>query len=85
MGGFLMPSCEKRIYSNDYYSALLDFWPLDEEINLISPDFCYMKISDILGVLVIDKKILTSLSLRIIPIVSCQNYMRRCRIYLFHC
>ncbi len=57
-----MPSCEKRIYSNDYYSALLDFWPLDEEINLISPDFCYMKISDILGVLVIDKKILTSLS-----------------------
>ena len=62
MGGFLMPSCEKRIYSNDYYSALLDFWPLDEEINLISPDFCYMKISDILGVLVIDKKILTSLS-----------------------
>ena len=57
-----MPSCEERIYSNDYYSALLDFWPLDEEINLISPDFCYMKISDILGVLVIDKKILTSLS-----------------------
>ena len=57
-----MPSCEERIYSNDYFSALLDFWPLEEEIGNITERYCYMKISDILGALVIDKRLLTSLS-----------------------
>ena len=55
-----MPSCEERIYSNDYYSALLDFWPLDVEIVLMSTDLCYIKISGILGDLAIDIKILNS-------------------------
>ena len=57
-----MPSCEERIYGNDYFSALLDFWPLEEEIGNITERYCYMKISDILGALVIDKRLLTSLS-----------------------
>ena len=57
-----MPSCEERIYSDDYFSALFDFWPLEEEIDNITERYCYMKISDILGALVIDKRLLTSLS-----------------------
>ncbi len=57
-----MPSCEERIYSNDYYSALFDFWPLEEEMGNLSSDFCYMKISDILGALVIHKSLLAPLS-----------------------
>lgn len=58
-----MPSCEERVYSDDYYSALLDFWPLEEGISDLTDRFCYMKISDILGALVIDKRLLTPLSL----------------------
>lgn len=57
-----MPSCEERIYSDDYYSALLDFWPLSEEISQLTKDYCYMKISSILGVLVISKRELAPLS-----------------------
>lgn len=57
-----MPYCEERIYSNDYFSALLDFWPLEEELDNISENFCYMKISNSIGVLVINKGILTPLS-----------------------
>lgn len=57
-----MPSCEERIYSDDYYSALLDFWPLEEGPDEITENFCYMKISDILGVLVVPKSLLTPLS-----------------------
>lgn len=57
-----MPSCEERIYSNDYFSALLDFWPLEEELDNISENFCYMKISNSIGVLVINKGFLTPLS-----------------------
>ena len=59
----LMPSCEERVYSDDYFSALLDFWPLEEDIGNLTERFCYMKISDILGALVIDKSLLTPLSL----------------------
>ena len=58
-----MPSCEEKIYSDDYYSALLDFWPFEEEMADILPEFCYMKISDNLGALVLDKKLLPPLSL----------------------
>lgn len=57
-----MPSCEERIYSDDYFSVLLDFWPLEEEINNIAEEYCYMKISDISGVLVLNKRSLTPLS-----------------------
>lgn len=57
-----MPSCEEKIYSNDYSSALFDFWPLEEELDDISENFCYMKISNVLGVLVIDKRLLAPLS-----------------------
>lgn len=57
-----MPSCEEKIYSDDYYSALLDFWPLSEEFSGLTRDYCYMKISSILGVLVIDKRELAPLS-----------------------
>ena len=58
-----MPACEEKIYSDEYYSALLDFWPLEEELGDLSSDFCYLKISDILGVLVINKSLLMPLSL----------------------
>lgn len=57
-----MPFCEERIYSDDYFSALFDFWPLEEEPGNISENFCYMKISNSLGVLVINKGLLTPLS-----------------------
>lgn len=57
-----MPSCEEKIYSDDYFSALFDFWPLEEEPGNISENFCYMKISNVLGVLVIDKRLLAPLS-----------------------
>lgn len=57
-----MPSCEERVYSDDYFSALFDFWPLEEGISDITQRYCYMKISDILGALVIDKRLLTPLS-----------------------
>lgn len=58
-----MPVCEERVYSDEYYGALFDFWPLEEEIGELSSNFCYMKISDVLGVLVIPKRILPPLSL----------------------
>ena len=57
-----MPVCEERIYSDDYFSALFDFWPLEEDIGDLSSDFCYMKISNILGALVIPKSLLPPLS-----------------------
>ena len=57
-----MPSCEERIYSNDYFSALFDFWPLEEELSDLSENFCYMKISNVLGALVLDKRLLPPLS-----------------------
>ena len=57
-----MPSCEEKIYSDDYYSALLDFWPFEEEMENIAPEFCYMKISDNLGALILDKKLVPPLS-----------------------
>lgn len=57
-----MPSCEERIYSDDYNSILLDFWPSGEEISQLTKDYCYMKISSILGVLVVNKREMVPLS-----------------------
>lgn len=57
-----MPSCEERIYSDDYYSVLLDFLPVGEMVSNLPQDYCYMKISSILGAFVINKKELTPLS-----------------------
>jgi len=59
---FIMPSCEERIYSEDYYSVLLDFLPVERlEENGIS-DYCFIKISGIVGALVMNKRELAPLS-----------------------
>ncbi len=57
-----MPSCEEKVYSNDYFGALFDFWPLEGEFNTLPAGACYMKISEVLGVLEIDKRRLAPLS-----------------------
>lgn len=57
-----MPSCEERIYSDEYYSVLLDFWPVGEKIEGSVRDYYYLKISSVLGALIINKKELTPLS-----------------------
>ncbi len=57
-----MPSCEERVYSEDYYSVLLDFWPEGGRVDNEMQDYCYMKISSIVGALVMNKRELTPLS-----------------------
>lgn len=58
-----MPSCEERIYSNDYYDLLLDYWQYTDEAYIDIQDYCYAKISGILSALFINKKDLPPLSL----------------------
>ncbi|MBE5852627.1 MAG: hypothetical protein E7299_06690 [Lachnospiraceae bacterium] len=56
-----MPTCEERIYSDDYYDILTDF-----SIAETAPsgnDYCYLKINDVLGVIYINKNELPPLSL----------------------
>lgn len=51
-----MPSCEERIYSNDYYNILLDYWPYDMELYDVAEDYCFAKINGLLGALFINKR-----------------------------
>ena len=56
-----MPTCEERIYSNDYYDILTDF--SIAETAPAGSDYCYLEINDVLGVIYINKNELPPLSL----------------------
>ena len=51
-----MPSCEERIYSEDYFSVVLDFWPVGGEIGSAVRNVCYMKINEFLRAVVVDSR-----------------------------
>ncbi len=51
-----MPSCEERVYSNDYYDVLLDYGPNVGEIFGNTWDLCFLKISSILGALYVSRR-----------------------------
>lgn len=57
-----MPSCEEKIYSDDYFSVVLDFWPVGEDIGSTVRDVCYMKINEFLRAVVIDRREFAPLS-----------------------
>lgn len=57
-----MPSCEEKIYSDDYFSIALDFWPVGGEIGDAAQSVCYMKINEYLRAVVIDKREFAPLS-----------------------
>ncbi len=57
-----MPGCEEKIYSNDYYNLPLDFWLSEEEVSSAFQDYCYIRISDSLGVLYVSRRELSPLT-----------------------
>lgn len=56
-----MPTCEERIYSDDYYDILTDF--SIAETPPAGSDYCYLAINDVLGIIYINKNELPPLSL----------------------
>ena len=44
-----MPSCEERIYSNDYYDFLIDYMVEEIQYSNLGLDYCYAKISNLLS------------------------------------
>ena len=61
--GNIMPSCEERIYSNDYYDFLIDY--MVEEIQYSNPglDYCYAKISNLLSAVFVQRNNVPTFSL----------------------
>jgi len=57
-----MPTCEDKIYSEDYYDILTDF-TISESPNPNTADYCYLIIDDILGVIYVNQNDLPPLSL----------------------
>lgn len=50
-----MPSCEERIYSNDYYDFLIDYMVEEIQYSNLGLDYCYAKISNLLSVVFVQK------------------------------
>ncbi len=57
-----MPSCEERIYSNDYADILTDFSPSEENPGIAVRDFCYTPISSLFGAFYVNRRSLVPLS-----------------------